>query len=181
MESREGGRLLSQLLIGQLQSAAGFYKRRVFPLEMAVNETLWENCRGGNITEVRRSLENDGADPNSIQAEGSTRTCRMVAAACIRAEVGSLLLDQPTVEGNRGGGHLNSTALHWACLPNSEAALRRLLSATGLDVNPLDELNRTPIMMVVLIGSTECVRLMSEVAEVDLDCKFPDGQSLEER
>ena len=181
MESREGGRLLSQLLIGQLQSAAGFYKRRVFPLEMAVNETLWENCRGGNITEVRRSLENDGADPNSVQAEGSTMTCLMIAADYDHAEVVSLLLDQPTVEVNRRGDHLNSTALHWACLNNSDAALRRLLSATGLDVNPLDELNRTPIMMVVLFGSTECVRLMSEVAEVDLDCKFPDGQSLEER
>ena len=59
--------------------------------------------------------------------------------------------------------------------------MRRLLSATGLDVNPLDVDNKTPIMVAVMYSSTECVRLMSEVAEVDLDCKFPDGQSLEER
>jgi len=146
---------------------------------MAANETLWENCRDGNLGVVKNFLENDGADPNSIRQEGTIHTCLMIAAGRNRAEVVSLLLDQPTIEVNKRGGYHNNTALHHACFNNCEAALKRLLSATGVDVNPLDVDNKTPIMVAVMYSSTECVRLMSAVAEVDLDCKFLDGQTLE--
>ena len=143
--------------------------------------TLWENCQDGNLGDVRNALENDGADPNSIGEEAEeTRSCLMIAAANDRAEVVSLLLQQPTIEVNRRGP-INWTALHWACVNNSEATLRRLLSATGVDVNPLSGTNFTPIMVAVMFGATECVRVISAVAEVDLDCKFPGGESLEER
>ena len=146
---------------------------------MAANETLWENCRDGNLGVVKNFLENDGADPNSIRQEGTIHTCLMIAAGRNRDEVVSLLLDQPTIEVNKRGGYHNNTALHHACVNNCEAALKRLLSATGVDVNPLDVDNKTPIMVAVMYSSTECVRLMSAVAEVDLDCKFLDGQTLE--
>ena len=145
-------------------------------MKMVVNKAFAKSCEAGNLEEVRRALET-GADPNSYDGDW---TCLMIAAEQNHAEVVSLLLEQPTIEVNMVGPH-DETALHLTCLYNKEAALRRLLSATGLDLNPLDEDNRTPIMMAVWLGATECVRLMSEVAEVDLDCKFPDGQSLEER
>ena len=105
----------------------------------------------------------------------------MAAARHNRAEVVSLLLNEPTIEVNRGEYYYNWTALHVACYHNSETALRRLLAAAGVDFNPLDSSNVTPIMEAVTNGSIECVHLMSAVAEVDLDVKFPDGRSLEER
>ena len=80
---------------------------------MAVNETLYENCMVGNLEEVRRALENDGADPNSVEQEGSTYTCLMVAARHNRAEVVSLFLNQRTIEVNRREDYYNRTACMW--------------------------------------------------------------------
>ena len=61
-------------------AAAGFFKGGAFAQKMAVNWTLHVNCLRGNLEEVRNSLENDGADPNSVREVGSTFTCLMVAA-----------------------------------------------------------------------------------------------------
>ena len=161
-----------------------FTQRRVSPsLKMVVNKALAKSCEAGNLEEVRRALET-GADPNSCDGDW---TCLMIAAEKDHAEVVSLLLEQPTIEVNTVGWR-NQTALHLACMNNSEAALRRLLSVSGLDMNGWtwdgDGPFFTPIMFAVSHGHVECVRLLSAVAEVDLDCKFPDrmnNHSLEER
>ena len=111
----------------------------------------------------------------------------MIAAEENHAEVVSLLLAQPTIDVSMVGW-CNMTALHLACVHNSAAALRRLLSAPGLDVNGFyaHGCGITPIMFAVGHGALECVRLLSAVAEVDLDGKYPDypndpHESLEER
>ena len=156
---------------------------------VAVNKALWEDCKAGNLEEVRRALET-GADPNSYDEsyDGSrgSMTCLMIAAEENHAEVVSLLLDQPTIDVNMVGDH-NGTALHFACVRNSEAALRRLLTAPGLEMNGFYGFGLTPIMFAVGHGALECVRLLSAVAEVDLDRKcfdYPDyfiHESLEDR
>ena len=148
------------------------------PVNLVVNKALWWNCEAGNLEEVRRALET-GADPNSCQNNRSCDTCLMIAAQENHAEVVSLLLEQPTIEVNTAGWR-NQTALHLACMHNSEAALRRLLSVSGLDMNGLFEGHLTPIMFAVSHGYVECVRLLSSVAETDLDCKWR-NHSLEER
>ena len=150
---------------------------------MAVNLTLWVNCRYGNLPEVQRALETDGADPNSVRSEGDNRTCLHAAAHRDREEVVALLLEQPTIDVNRRGGYklYNGTALHGACTFENTASLRRMVAAHGVDYNSLDQRNWTPIMVAVHYGATGCVRVLSAVTEVDLDCKYGDGQSLEER
>ena len=155
------------------------------PVNLVVNEALWWNCEAGNLEEVRRALET-GADPNSREDNSIySSTCLMVAAEKNHAEVVSLLLEQPTIEVNMVGPH-DETALHLACMYNKEAALRRLLSAPGLDMNGLYSGKFTPIMFAVGHGNLECVRLLSAVAGVELDRKYPDfmglgPMSLEER
>ena len=143
---------------------------------VTVNKALWEDCEAGNLEEVRRALET-GADPNSYDEsyDGSrgSMTCLMIAAEENHAEVVSLLLDQPTIDVNMVGDH-NGTALHFACVRNSEAALRRLLTAPGLEMNGFYEWGYTPIMFACMHGALECVRLLSAVAEVDLDRKCLD-------
>ena len=151
-------------------------------MKMVENKAMWENCKAGNVEEVRRALET-GADPNSYDNSWGSSTCLMIAAEENHAEVVSLLLAQPTIEVNMGVG---VNALHLACVHNSEAALSRLLSAPGLDINAGLNSGVTPIMFAVGHGNLECVRLLSAVAEVDLDCKFSYymthvNQSLEER
>ena len=159
-----------------------FTQRRVSPsLKMVVNKALAKSCEAGNLEEVRRALET-GADPNSCDGDW---TCLMIAAEKDHAEVVSLLLEQPTIEVNMVGPH-DETALHLACMYNKEAALRRLLSAPGLDMNGLYSGQFTPIMFAVGHGNVECVRLLSAVDEIDLDCKCDFGfelnnASLEER
>ena len=150
-------------------------------MKMVVNKALAKSCEAGNLEEVRRALET-GADPNSCDGDW---TCLMIAAEKDHAEVVSLLLEQPTIEVNMVGPH-DETALHLACMYNKEAALRRLLSAPGLDMNGLYSGKFTPIMFAVGHGNLECVRLLSEVAGVELDRKYPDfmglgPMSLEER
>ena len=145
---------------------------------VTVNKALWEDCEAGNLEEVRRALET-GADPNSYDGDW---TCLMIAAEQNHAEVVSLLLEQPTIEVNMVGPH-DETALHLACIQPNEAALRRLLSAPGLEMNGLSG-PFTPIMFAVSHGNVECVRLLSTVAGIDLDHKYPDHMnnvSLEER
>ena len=73
----------------------------------------------------------------------------------------------------------NNTPLWYACLHGRDAIIIKLLAAPGIDANALDRYNRTPIMGALLYGMTEAARLMAPVA--DLDRKYPDGQSLEER
>ena len=159
---------------------------------MAVNQTLFMNCLQGKLAEVKRALGTDGADPNSIDSEGDNRTCLHIATVIDCEEVVALLLKQPTIDVNRRGDIMNctalrvacyhnGTALHAACLSNSIASLRRIVAAPGVDYNSLDRINRTPIMRAVHYGAIECVRVLSAVTEVDLDCKYGDGQSLEER
>ena len=143
------------------------------PVNLVVNEALWWNCEAGNLEEVRRALET-GADPNSRESSWTySRTCLMIAAEENHAEVVSLLLDQPTIDVNMVGDH-NGTALHFACVRNSEAALRRLLTAPGLEMNGFYGWGYTPIMFACMHGALECVRLLSAVAEVDLDRKCLD-------
>ena len=150
---------------------------------VTVNKALWEDCEAGNLEEVRRALET-GADPNSRESSWTySRTCLMIAAEENHGEVVSLLLDQPTIEVNMVGA-CNETALHLACIRPNEAALRSLLSAPGLDVHALYSGQFTPIMFAVSHGNVECVRLLSTVAGINLDCKYPDymnHESLEER
>ena len=152
---------------------------------VAVNKALWEDCQAGNLEEVRRALET-GADPNSCDGSFGGSTCLMIAAQENHAEVVSLLLDQPTIDVNMLGDH-DATALHLACVHNSEAALRRLLTVPGLEMNGFYGFGLTPIMFAVGHGALECVRLLSAVAEVDLDRKcfdYPDyfiHESLEDR
>ena len=154
-------------------------------MKMVANKAMWENCKAGNVEEVRRALET-GADPNSRESSWTySRTCLMIAAEENHGEVVSLLLDQPTIEVNMVGA-CNETALHLACIRPNEAALRRLLSAPGLDVHALYSGKFTPIMFAVGHGNVECVRLLSAVDEIDLDCKCDFGfelnnASLEER
>ena len=155
------------------------------PMNHVVNKAMWEDCKAGNVEEVRRALES-GADPNSHEESWTySSTCLMIASEENHGEVVSLLLEQPTIEVNMVGPH-DETALHLTCLYNKEAALRRLLSAPGLEMNGLYSGQFTPIMFAVGHGNLECVRLLSAVAEVDLDCKFSYymthvNQSLEER
>ena len=153
---------------------------------VTVNKALWEDCKAGNLEEVRRALET-GADPNSREDNSIySSTCLMVAAEKNHAEVVSLLLDQPTIDVNMLGDH-DVTALHLACVHNSEAALRRLLTVPGLEMNGFYGFGLTPIMFAVGHGALDCVRLLSTVTEVDLDRKcfdYPDyfiHESLEDR
>ena len=158
----------------------------MFKISQFFDENPWRNKSSklnifGPLFSKTHSALEAGADPNSVELQGSSWTCLMIAAAYNRAEVVSLLLEQPTTEVNRRGGFFNETALAIACGNNSEASLRRLLSANGLDVNLLDRFNWSPIMVAVRWNLLECVRVLSAVAEVSLDCKYPDGESLEER
>ena len=147
---------------------------------MAVNQDLWEKCCNGEVEQVRQALAS-GADPNSTGTDGpgSPRTLLMIAAWTNREEVVDLLLATDGIEVNNGGGDSNTTPLHYACIFGRGAIIIKLLGAPGINVNALDNCNHTPIMYALQCGRTETVRLMAPVA--DLDCKFPGGQSLEER
>ena len=154
------------------------------PMNHVVNKAMWEDCKAGNVEEVRRALES-GADPNSHEESWTySSTCLMIASEENHGEVVSLLLDQPSIEVNMVAS-FDETALHIACSRGNEAALRRLLSAPGLDVHVLYSRKLTPIMFAVGHGNVECVRLLSAVAEIDPDCRFPagtlDGATFEER
>ena len=137
-------------------------------------------CRNGEVEQVRQALAS-GADPNSTRGGTSdtnySDTLLMAAAWKNREEVVDLLLATDGIEVNKRGNH--STSLHTACVHDRGAIIIKLLAAPGIDANALDNYNRTPIMDALAYGQTEAVRLMAPVA--DLDRKFPDGRSLEER
>ena len=142
---------------------------------MVVNTDLWLKCLNGEVEQVREALDS-GADPNSTDVTGNL-TLLMAAVFYNREEVVDLLLATDGIEVNKRGNH--STSLHTACVHDRGAIIIKLLAAPGIDANALDTDNHTPIMWALDRGATEAVRLMAPVA--DLDRKFPDGQSLEER
>ena len=144
---------------------------------MVANKDLWEKCRDGKVEEVREALAR-GADPNSTSTNRHD-TLLMTAASYKQEELVDLLLAQPGIEVNKRSTYNNITALHIACASGSNACLMKLLAVPGIDVNALDKENGTPMMWAVNCSNTEAVRLMAAVA--NLDRKFPDGQSLEER
>ena len=160
-------------------------KRRVFQSEMVVNRALSEKCRDGEVQQVKEALAN-GADPNSTDDGGVfsfQSTLLMIAVLKYRVEVVDLLLATDGIDVNikRTDGR---TALHLAIYSASwgmdtHPIIIKLLGAPGINVNALDNLNHTPIMVALKDGRTEAVRLLAPVA--NLDCKFPGGQSLEER
>ena len=153
-------------------------KRRVFQPEMVVNQDLWLKCLKGEVEQVRQALAS-GADPNSTGGETGSTTLLMAAAWNNCEEVVDLLLATDGVEVNKRRGGDNTIALHYACYLDRGAIIIKLLAAPGIDANALNSDNRTPIMCALAYGQTEAVRLMAPVA--DLDRRFPDGQSLEER
>ena len=147
---------------------------------VVVDIDLYRRCRDGKVEEVREALVGGvwgGADPNSTNGH---ETLLMAAAFGNHEKIVHLLLAQPWIEVNKRGRY-NDTALHNACASGSNACLIKLLAVPGVDVNVLNRNNETPIMWAVSSGNTEAVRLMAAVGRVNLDCKFPDGQSLEER
>ena len=152
---------------------------------MVVDKEFYAKCRDGKIEEVRKSLESDGADPNSTGTNAGYVTCLMRAAgsnhlsSSNQDEMVALLLAHKDIEVNKRDD-LNRTALHYACICGNDASLRRLLAVPGLDLNPQDWQNWSPIMCAVNNGMTEAVRLMCGKEEVDLACKYPDGRSLHE-
>jgi len=120
----------------------------------------------------------------------------ITAASFNQEELVDLLLAQEGIEVNARGGYYGHTALHIACGKGSIACVNKLLAFPGIDVNALDQDKKTPIMWAVdqwpvASGSTEALRLLAAVGQVNLDCKFADwqssqmgfadGQSLEER
>ena len=148
---------------------------------VVVDIDLYRKCRDGKVEEVREALIGGvwgGADPNSTNGH---ETLLMAAAFGNHEKIVDLLLAQPWIEVNKRGRRYNDTALHNACASGSNACLIKLLAVPGVDVNVLDRNNETPIMWAVSSGNTEAVRLMAAVGRVNLDCKYPDGQSLEER
>ena len=129
------------------------------------------------MEQIREALDS-GVDPNSEGELGLTLL--MIAASNNWEEVVDLLLATDGIEVNKRGAGRGETALHFARYWQGRGAIiSKLLAAPGIDINALDNLNRTPIMSVLDRGRTEAVRLMAAAA--NLDCKFPDGQSLEER
>ena len=153
-------------------------KRRVFQPEMAVNRDLYMKCYNGEVEQVRQALAS-GADPNSTRGGTGSSTVLMAAILNNREEVVDLLLATDGIEVNKRGGPNNNTPLHTSCFLDRGAIIIKLLAAPGIDANALDGYNHTPIMHALDYGQTEAVRLMAPVA--DLDRKFPDGRSLEER
>ena len=139
-------------------------------------------CYNGEVEQVRQALAS-GADPNSTRGGTSdtnySDTLLMAAAWKNREEVVDLLLATDGIEVNKRGGPNNNTPLHTSCFLDRGAIIIKLLAAPGIDANALDGYNHTPIMHALDYGQTEAVRLMAPVA--DLDRKFPDGRSLEER
>ena len=148
---------------------------------MVVNTDLWLKCLHSEVEQIREALDS-GADPNSTMG-GAYSTLLMAAVLNNREEVVDLLLATDGIEVNKREGGRGDTALHLACRLGRDAIISKLLAAPGIDINALDNLNLTPIMSVLDRGRTveavEAVRLMAAAA--NLDCKFPDGQSLEER
>ena len=153
---------------------------------MVVDQDLYEKCRDGEVQQVKEALAN-GADPNSTDDGGVfsfQSTLLMIAVLKYRVEVVDLLLATDGIDVNikRTDGR---TALHLAIYSASwgmdtHPIIIKLLGAPGINVNALDNDNYTPIMLaLLLVGRTEAVRVLAPVA--DLDCKFPGGQSLEER
>ena len=142
------------------------------------NLDLFMKCRNGEVEQVRQALAS-GADPNSTGGGRGSPTLLMTAAENNREEVVDLLLATDGVEVNNRGGAFNGTPLHNACYHDRGAIIIKLLAAPGIDANALDRYNFTPIMRALDRGMTEAVRLLAPVA--DLDHKFPDGRSLEER
>ena len=167
---------------------------------MVKNQSLWEKCRFGKVEEVREALTS-GANPNSIGGSDwdlppGPDTLLNTAASFNQEELVDLLLAQEGIEVNKRGGYHYHTALHIAVGRGSIACVNKLLAAPGIDVNALDNQNKTPIMWAVdqwpvTSGSTEALRLLAADGRVNLDCKFTDkpslnmgfadGQSLEER
>ena len=148
---------------------------------MVVNRALSEKCRDGEVQQVKEALAN-GADPNSTDDGGVfsfQSTLLMIAVLKYRVEVVDLLLATDGIEVNKRGGNNNNTPLHISCDLDRGAIIIKLLAAPGIDVNALDTDNRTPIMVALDNAETEAVRVLAPVS--DLDCKFPGGQSLEER
>ena len=85
----------------------------------------------------------------------------------------------PNSWGNSTDGGGCFTLLMIAAMNHRVEVVDLLLGAPGINVNALDNDNYTPIMLALLLGSTEVVRVLAPVA--DLDCKFAGGHSLEER
>ena len=132
---------------------------------------FWSDCKNGKLKEAKEALE-AGADPNTVCRK---MTCLMAATLHNRAEMVALLLSQPGIDVNAKDDQGN-TAFHVACCKGNVAILRLLLAAPGL----LHNERNNPILRAIKSVKIEAVRLMAEVAEVDLDVTDNQGRSLEE-
>ena len=136
---------------------------------------FWSDCKNGKLKEAKEALE-AGADPNTVRRK---MTCLMAATLHNRAEMVALLLSQPGIDVNAKDDQGN-TAFHVACYKGNVAILRLFLDAPGMLHNERNNLGETPILRAIKFVKIEAVRLMAEVAEVDLDVTDNQGRSLEE-
>ena len=160
---------------------------------MAAHQNLlWASCRPGEL-QMARELLLAGADPNT-KAGCNNWTCLMEAIWGSQEEVVDLLLAQPGLDVNAKNNN-NSTALHYACefdlysmdyacvIRNRNrniAILSKLLAVPEILVNERDSKGWTPIMVAIIFGKPEAVRVMAAVENVDLEVRSSNGWSLED-
>ena len=149
-----------------------------------MDNLLWAKCSEGRLEEAREALK-AGANPNATDGgwiSSTVTSCLMEAARNNHIEVVDLLLSWPGIDVNAKDVEYN-TALHWACEGGSVASLGKLLATPGLLLNERNIGGVTPIMRAIRLDSsdgTECVRMMAQVADVDLDIKDSKGRNLKE-
>ncbi|KAK4894341.1 hypothetical protein LTR27_007474 [Elasticomyces elasticus] len=73
------------------------------------------------------------------------------------------------------------SALHWAVIHRHEDVIRALLASEHIDVDARDKYNATPLLVAVVVGHIESVRLLRPVSKLGVHCANVSATGLEVR
>lgn len=122
-------------------------------------EPFLEACRRGNLDKVEAFLES-GVDVNSVTEFGE-EFALMVAVKLNNLELINILLDQGDIDVNMESRPSNITSLMMACHDDRPEIVKKLLKNKNIDLNRQDIYGNTAMMVAVLAGSVNCLRLLS--------------------
>ena len=121
-----------------------------------------------------------GVDVNWKHTSCNGWTSLMVAAVKGRDAVVQRLLRHPGINVNTVDNIAGHTALHWACYTGEVESTRLLLAARGQSYNLKTTSGYTPLMWAIMQDKIDCVKLLVQVEEVDLETRDNAGASLDD-
>ena len=147
-----------------------------------MSQYFYNACESGDLAKIEVEIAK-GVDVNWANIDQSTSLLN--AAWKGRDAVVQRLLQHPGINVNIANTS-GFTALHAACYQGNANILGMLLAAKGQNSYNEKSNNtsiypmQTPIMVAVSQNKLECVKLMVDVEEVDLETRDSQGRGLEE-